>query len=215
MRSIYETEMRDIQRDTIRMCNLAQEALMDVMEAVRRRDFVRIEKVHELDDRIREMRMEINERVMRLVATQHPVAQDLRRLFYFVHVAEEMEYIGYETVVTGKCIRRTQYGKIPLLEDIYRMCERIDTMFQRMLASVLGGSRNEVEEIVMADDDVDVLYEQISRECVARQNNENIGSDLMMAYTVAEHVEHIGDRIVNWGRWYLYFLSDSEENIIV
>ena len=214
MRSIYETEMRDIQRDSIRMCNLAQEALMDVMEAVRRRDFVRIEKVHELDDRIRKTRMEINERVMRLVATQHPVAEDLRRLFYFIHVAEEMQYIGYETVVTGKCIRRTQYGKILLLEDIYRMCERIDAMFQRMLAAVLGDSKTEIEAIVRADDEVDVLYEQVCRECIARQNDIQGGEDILMAYTVAEHVEHIGDRIVNWGRWYLYFFSDTEEDII-
>ncbi len=215
MRSIYETELRDIQRDSIRMCNLAQEALMDVMEAIRRRDFVRIEKVHESDNRIREMRMEINERVMRLVATQHPVAEDLRRLFYFIHVAEEMQYIGYETVVTGKCIRRTQYGRILLLEDIYRMCERIDGMFQKMLSSVLGDSASEIRAIIQADDDVDVLFEQICRECVARQNDPHSGSDLLMAYNIAEHIEHIGDRIVNWGRWYLYFLSDCEESIIV
>ena len=77
MRSIYDQEMRDIQRDSIHMCNLASETLQDVMDAVRRRDFTVVERVLEQDQRIRSMRMALNERVMRMIATQHPVAVPL------------------------------------------------------------------------------------------------------------------------------------------
>ena len=152
MRSIYDQEMRDIQRDSIHMCNLASETLQDVMDAVRRRDFTVVERVLEQDQRIRSMRMALNERVMRMIATQHPVAVDLRRLFYIIHLADEMERIGYQAAAIGRCILRTQYGKVLLLEDIYRMSERTATMFERMLASSLNESTDAVRNVLTMDE---------------------------------------------------------------
>ena len=125
MRSIYDQEMREIQRDSIHMCNLAAETLQDVMDAVRRRDFNVVDRVLEQDYTLRQMRMAINERVMRMIATQHPVAVDLRKLFYLVHTADEMERIGYQAAGIGRAMMREQYGKVPLLDDIFRMSERV------------------------------------------------------------------------------------------
>ena len=216
MRSIYDQEMRDIQRDSIHMCNLASETLQDVMDAVRRRDFTVVERVLEQDQRIRSMRMALNERVMRMIATQHPVAVDLRRLFYIIHLADEMERIGYQAAAIGRCILRTQYGKVLLLEDIYRMSERTATMFERMLASSLNESTDAVRNVLTMDDEVDVLYEQIYRECITRQSGlRSQDSDVMTAVNVAQYIEHVGDHIVTWARWWLYFVGEQDSDIIV
>ena len=215
MRSIYDQEMRDIQRDSIHMCNLASETLQDVMEAARRRDFTIVERVLEQDQRIRLMRMALNERVMRMIATQNPVAVDLRKLFYLIHTADEMERIGYQAAAIGRCILRTRYGKVLLLEDIYRMSERTATMFERMLANSLSGNTQAVHEVLQMDDQVDVLYEQIYRECITRQSDlKSQDSDVMTAVNVAQYIEHVGDHIVNWARWFLYFGGEME-NVVV
>lgn len=65
------------------------------------------ERVLEQDQRIPSMRMALNERVMRMIATQHPVAVDLRRLFYIIHLADEMERIGYQAaaIAAASCAR--------------------------------------------------------------------------------------------------------------
>ena len=215
MRSIYDQEMRDIQRDSIHMCNLASETLQDVMEAARRRDFTIVERVLEQDQRIRLMRMALNERVMRMIATQNPVAVDLRKLFYLIHTADEMERIGYQAAAIGRCILRTRYGRVLLLEDIYRMSERTATMFERMLANSLSGNTQAVHEVLQMDDEVDVLYEQIYRECITRQSDlKSQDSDVMTAVNVAQYIEHVGDHIVNWARWFLYFGGETE-NVVV
>ena len=215
MRSIYDQEMRDIQRDSIHMCNLASETLQDVMEAARRRDFTIVERVLEQDQRIRLMRMALNERVMRMIATQNPVAVDLSKLFYLIHTADEMERIGYQAAAIGRCILRTRYGKVLLLEDIYRMSERTATMFERMLANSLSGNTQAVHEVLQMDDEVDVLYEQIYRECITRQSDlKSQDSDVMTAVNVAQYIEHVGDHIVNWARWFLYFGGETE-NVVV
>jgi phosphate transport system protein len=212
MRSIYDQEMRDIQRDSIHMCNLAAETLQDVMDAVRRRDFTVVDRVLEQDQRIRSMRMAINERVMRMIATQHPVAVDLRKLFCLVHTADEMERIGYQAAAIGRAIERTESGKVLLVEDIYRMSERAATMFEKMLTSSLGQDAERVNQVLQMDDEVDVLYEQIYRECITRQTDlQSQDEDVMTAVSVAQYIEHVGDHIVNWARWWLYFNGDQNQ----
>lgn len=125
---------------------------------------------------------------------------DLRRLFYIIHLADEMERIGYQAAAIGRCILRTQYGKVLLLEDIYRMSERTATMFERMLASSLNESTDAVRNVLTMDDEVDVLYEQIYRECITRQSGlRSQDSDVMTAVNVAQYIEHVGDHIVNLG----------------
>ena len=161
MRSIYDQEMREIQRDSIHMCNLAAETLQDVLDAVRRRDFNVVDRVLEQDYTLRQMRMAINERVMRMIATQHPVAVDLRKLFYLVHTADEMERIGYQAAGIGRAMMREQYGKVPLLDDIFRMSERVGTMLERVLTCSLGEDAEGMKAVLRMDDDVDVICEQI------------------------------------------------------
>ena len=130
--------------------------------------------------------------------------------------ADEMERIGYQAAAIGRCILRTQYGKVLLLEDIYRMSERTATMFERMLASSLNESTDAVRNVLTMDDEVDVLYEQIYRECITRQSGlRSQDSDVMTAVNVAQYIEHVGDHIVNWARWWLYFVGEQDSDIIV
>lgn len=218
MRNIYDQEMRDIQRGSIHMCNLAVETLQDAMEAVRRRDFTLVDRVQEQDQKIRAMRMAINERVMRMIATQHPVAVDLRKLFYLVHTADEMERIGYQAAAIGRAILRTEYGKVLMMEDIYRMSERTFTMFERTLTGYLGENVEALQSVIRMDDEVDVLYEQIYRECIAHQDDQaSQDQDVMTAVNIAQYIEHVGDHIVNWARWWLYFngVNDHGREVIV
>ena len=162
------------------------------------------------------MRMALNERVMRMIATQHPVAVDLRRLFYIIHLADEMERIGYQAAAIGRCILRTQYGKVLLLEDIYRMSERTATMFERMLASSLNESTDAVRNVLTMDDEVDVLYEQIYRECITRQSGlRSQDSDVMTAVNVAPVHRARGRPHRQLGALWLYFVGEQDSDIIV
>ena len=218
MRNIYDQEMREIHRDSITMCNLAAEALQDALEAVRRRDFTMAKRVQDQDQHIRAMRMGINERVMRMIATQHPVAVDLRKLFYLIHMADEMERVGFEAWAICRAMLRTEQGNVLLMEDLYRMGERTCTMFESTLTGTLGENVEAVLEIIRRDDEVDVLSEQIYRECASRQGtgivakeHEKEDIDVMTTIHMARYIEHAADHIVNWCRWWLYFIPGRDE----
>lgn len=209
--NIFDQEMRGTHRDSITMCNLAAEALQDAMDAVRRRDFTMVDRVLELDKRIRNMRMAINERVMRMIATQHPVALDLRRLFYLIHTADEMERIGFNAARAAKTMLRSEQGSVMLMEELYNMSERVCTMFEMTLTGSLGENPDSVRAAIVMDDEVDVMHEQIYRECVARKPS-NEDADVLAAISIARYIEHAGDHIVNWGRWWLYFCVKQEDD---
>ena len=216
MRNIYDQEMRDIHRDSITMCNLAAEALQDAMEAVRRRDFTEVDRVQELDQRIRKMRMGLNERVMRMIATQHPVAVDLRKLFYLIHTADEMERIGYNAALIVKDMLRTEQGNVVLMEVIYRMNERACAMFETTLTGTLGENAGAVRDVINMDDELDIMQEQVYRECMARKPSDD-DADVLAAINISRQLERVGDHIISWGRWWLYFCAKQEgsDSVIV
>ena len=209
MRNIYDQEMRDIHRDSITMCNLAAEALQDAMEAVRRRDFTVVDRVQELDQRIRKMRMGLNERIMRMIATQHPVAVDLRKLFYLIHTADEMERIGYNASLIVKDMMRTEQGNVVLMEVIYRMNECACTMFESTLTGTLGENVEAVLGVISMDDELDIMQEQVYRECVAREPSDE-DADVLAAINISRQLERVGDHIINWCRWWLCFCTKQE-----
>ena len=214
MRNIYDQEMRDIHRDSITMCNLAAEALQDAMEAVRRRDFTVVGRVQELDKRIRNMRMGLNERVMRMIATQHPVAVDLRKLFYLIHTADEMERIGYNATLIVKDMVRTEQGSVVLMEVLFRMNERVCTMFETTLTGTLGENIAAVNSVIQMDDELDIMHEQVYRECVAREPSDE-DADVLAAINISRQLERVGDHIINWCRWWLYFRTKQEGSALV
>lgn len=209
MRNIYDQEMRDIHRDSITMCNLAAEALQDAMEAVRRRDFTVVDRVQELDQRIRKMRMGLNERIMRMIATQHPVAVDLRKLFYLIHTADEMERIGYNASLIVKDMMQTEQGNVVLMEVIYRMNECACTMFETTLTGTLGENVEAVHGVISMDDELDIMQEQVYRECVARKPSDE-DADVLAAINISRQLERVGDHIINWCRWWLCFCTKQE-----
>ena len=83
-------------------------------------------------------------------------------------------------------------------------------------ARILEDSLRDGAFVLTMDDEVDVLYEQIYRECITRQSGlRSQDSDVMTAVNVAQYIEHVGDHIVNWARWWLYFVGEQDSDIIV
>lgn len=211
MRSLYDQELRDIQRETYHMGGLICEMLMDMMKACYRRDFTAIERAYAKDREARRMRMQINDRVLRIVATQNPVATDLRRLFFYIHLCDELSRIGSQVSGVGHITIRAE-GELMLFEDVYRMGEKTINLLDSMLSAAASGDRATIEKIVAQDDEIDVIYEQISRECAARINAPRAQENAqpLDTYKFARRIEIIGDCVVNAARWWLFYNASAE-----
>lgn len=212
-RSMYEQELRDLQREAFHMGNLVSEFLGDVLRACHRRDFTAIQRAFEKDEEARHMRMGFNGRALKIMATQNPMAADLRKLLFLIHMGDELGRITAHISGIGHTGLQQMDGKVLMFEDIYRMGDKAAAMLDQMLSAAASGDEEIVCRVIEMDDNVDVLYEQLNRECVARMNEPTASEKgiLLGTYKMAKRLESIADCVVNACRWYLYFNTDKEE----
>jgi len=212
-RSLYEQELHDLQREAFHMGNLVSEFLIDVLQACHRRDFMAIQRAYDKDEEARHMRMAFNGQALKVIATQNPLAADLRKLLFLIHMSDELGRIAAQTVGIGHTGMQQMDGKVLMFEDIYRMGDKAAMMLDQMLSAAASGDEETICRVIEMDDDVDVLYEQLNRECTARLNQpgEEEKGALLGTYKMAKRLELIADSVVNASRWYLYFNADREK----
>ena len=123
------------------------------------------ERVIELDQQINNKRFELENQVMIVIATQQPLAHDLRLLASYFEVISELERMG--DYAKGIGVINIRIGEQPLLKplvDIPRMAEKGASMLHRALLAFVNEDANTARSIPQEDDDVDNLYIQVYRE---------------------------------------------------
>ncbi|MDR2514402.1 MAG: hypothetical protein LBD02_04240 [Christensenellaceae bacterium] len=219
MRTLFEQELRDLQRDVFRLGNLVCDTLAEMLTAGYRRDFVAIERLYESDLQARETRMKLNERVVRVVATQNPLAADLRNLFFLTHMADELLRISAQCSGIGRLCLKAEEESPLFEEDVFHMGQRAVAMLDGALGAAIRGDEEILGATIAMDDEIDIAYEQISRECSTRMDARDCEktSTVLGAYKLARRMEIIGDSIVNLCRWWLFFngCRDSAADIRV
>ena len=212
IRSMYDQELRDIQRDAFHMGNLVSEAMGGVGGAGLRGASPALAGAPTNVAAARRRRRATHDRVLKVVATQSPLAADLRKLFFLMHLCDELGRITAQ--LTGIGHTSMQMGEqVILFEEIYRMADKTATMLDHMLGAAASGDEETIQRVIAMDDEVDVIYEQLSRECGARTAAPADGSmaPLLGTYKMAKRWEGIADSVVNACRWWLYFNADREK----
>lgn len=216
MRTMYDQELKTIQREAFALGNQVSDILADMLTAAGRRDFVAIDRICLEDSDVRRERMRLNDRVIKVVATQNPLAADLRKLFFYTHMADDLLRISSQATGIGNVTMRAK-GELALFADIARMGEKAVAMLDGVLSAAAKCDRATIEAVIAMDDDVDVIYEQVSRECVSRMDAKDCedSEQILNAYKMARRLEIIGDSIVNICRWWLFFCEGQGDEIIV
>jgi len=149
------------------MGSIVDQALADSVESLRRRDFALSERIVEDDRKINAMRFKLENDVLVLIATQQPMARDLRVLAAILEIIGELERIGdYAKGIAKINLLIGPEQLIKPVVDIPRMADKARDMLDRALDAF---SRRDVElaiSIPQDDDEVDALYNQVNRELI-------------------------------------------------
>ena len=135
------------------------------VEALKNRDLAASRQVIEDDDYIDNKQSEIEDRCIHLIATQQPVARDLRAIIALLHIAVELERMGDYAEGIGKISLRM--GNEPTLKpliDIPRMTEKSTDMLRDSIDALLNRDTAKAQAVLDADDEVDDLYDQVYHE---------------------------------------------------
>jgi phosphate transport system protein len=199
IRTTFENEIQELRDEILILGSLVEQALLDSVAALKKRDLALSEKVIAGDTQINEKRFILENRVMILIATQQPMARDLRVLASILEVISELERMGDYAKGIGVINRRM--GDQPLLKplvDIPRMAEKGASMLHRALAAFINEDAETARLIPPEDDLVDQLYIQVYRELMtyilADPGSIERANWLLWA---AHNLERFADRVTN------------------
>jgi phosphate transport system protein len=199
MRKTFETEIQQLKDELLIMGSMVEQAILGSVEAMKKRDVEASRLIYEADARINAKRYAIEERVMIAIATQQPMAHDLRLLASLLEVGGELERMG--DYAKGIAKINILMGDQPLLKpliDIPRMAEKGADMLHRALTAFINEDADTARLIPSEDDEVDNLYDQIYHELMlfVIQDARSIERANWLLW-VAHNLERLADRVTN------------------
>jgi phosphate transport system protein len=198
-RQAFDQELQRLEEKLIELGRMAKEALLASVDALKRRDLETARRIMAADHQLNERRYAIEHETLVVIATQQPMAVDLRTLAAFLEIATELERIGdYAKGIAKITLMMGTEPFVKPLIDIPRMAEKAAGMLNRALHAFVGRDVDLARTIPDEDDEMDALYEQIYRELatfiIADPTLINRASYLIW---VAHNLERVADRVVN------------------
>lgn len=199
LRKTFETEIQQVKDDVLVLGSMVEQAIVDSVEALKKRDIKAAEKIFLEDKEINRKRFEIENKLMVLIATQQPMAHDLRLLASTMEIISELERMGdYAKGIANINIRM---GDTPLLKpliDVPRMAQKGADMLHRALSAFVSEDVEAAKRLPVEDDEVDALYNQIYRELMTFiiQDPTTIERANWLLW-VAHNLERFADRVTN------------------
>jgi phosphate transport system protein len=172
---------------------------LESVEALKKRDIEASHRIYNADSKINAKRFGIEEQVMVLIATQQPMAHDLRLLASILEVSAELERMGdYAKGIATINIRLGRASLIKPLIDIPRMASKASDMLHRALTAFINEDVETARAIPDEDDEVDGLYTQVYRELMTfvMADPKNIDGANFLLWT-AHNLERFADRVTN------------------
>jgi phosphate transport system protein len=199
MRKTFEMEIQQLKDELLLMGSMVEQQILEAVEALKKRDVAASHRIYEGDSKINAKRFGIEEQVMILIATQQPMAHDLRLLASILEVSAELERMGdYAKGIATINIRMGSEAPLKPLIDIPRMAQKASDMLHRALTAFVNEDVETARAIPDEDDEVDGLYTQVYRELMTfiMADPRNIDRANFLLWT-AHNLERFADRVTN------------------
>ena len=198
-RAPVETELDRLQQMLLEMAGRAEELVRMAMQGLGDRDRRMTRRVRKADDRIDELEVEMDERVLELLALQHPMAGDLRLAFMSLKASNDIERIGDHAVNIAKASRRiTKHPPLPDIMEVWEMGGQVRKMLATALDAMVNRDVDKARGVIAEDQRVDDLRRSSIRIVVSYmlEQPRYISPGLEMILVV-QNLERIGDLTTN------------------
>ncbi len=215
-RAGFDRDLLAVQDDLLMLGSMVEKAISRSLDALKNRDLAMAEEVIREDDIIDQKQDDIEERCIDLIATQQPMAVDLRILVTVIHLGIELERMGdYAEGIAKICLMMDDEPPLKPLIDIPRMAEMASDMLRRSLDAFVN--RDVVSSMVVRkdDDEIDALYEQVYRELLTFMlGDPTVVRRATYLLWAAHNIERIADRTTNIAENVIYMVTGERNDEI-
>jgi len=214
-RTLYDHEIAEIKDNVLRMGSLVEDQIRAAMAALTHHDAEAALKVIIDDRQVNDVQRTTTMMIAETIATQNPVARDLRYLLTLDHVSYELERMGDHAGSVAKQARKLapypplkEYVHLPLLG------ERVANLVRGIIRALVDVDADKARAVAALDDPVDELYHRIFADVLdlMREDPGNVepGTRILFA---SHYLERIGDRVTNIAEDIVFLVSGEVEDL--
>lgn len=206
VRGRYDNEINEVQQDLLVLCNRSILSFEASFTAFIEKDLIKAQEIIDTDVDINRLEEAINDRVIKLITRQQPVATDLRRLIVLLKAANDMERIGDYAVNIAKetlHIGNSRFiTSVELLEDMYF---KTTLMLRQIVDAFVEENITKAKEVAELDDQIDEMYGNMIQHLMklSAVTPENISQITYLSF-ICRYIERCADHATNIAEHLLY-----------
>lgn len=191
--------IHQVQDELLLMGSMVEQATMRSVQALKKRDIEGAKVIYNEDNLINEKRYAIENSVLILIATQQPLAHDLRLMAALLEISAEIERMGdYAKGIAKVVVKLGDYDFPMPLKEIEKMAALAIDMFHRALSAFIAEDPLAARKIPSEDDAIDQLYQKVQKEVVNLMIKQPELIDYVNLFMwVAHNLERMADRVSN------------------
>ena len=199
MREAYRQQLQDLRDKLLIMGSMVSRALDDAVNAHKGMDETTARRIIAEDKKVNALKFQLEDEVLTLIATQQPMARDMRLLAAILEISGELERMGDYAKGIGRIVIYMD-GQPPIKELVHipTMNELVTNMLQRALDAFINHDVAAAKQIPQEDDQVDKLYNQVNRELIdiITKDASKIERANYLSWA-AHNLERAADRVTN------------------
>ena len=209
---LFDKDLGELKKKLLRMAAIAEIMIDQAIKELVTRDEQAARQVPQYEDELNRLQIEIDEAALTLLATQQPVATDLRFIFATSKINSELERIGDLAVnITQNVHVLAHQAPLKPLLDIPRMAELARKMVKESLDAFVKEDVLLAQTVILSDDQVDDLRDQIMRELLTYMLSDPKTIERALALIlIARHIERIADHATNISEDVIYMCQGRD-----
>ena len=214
-RATFDRALDRVKDDVLRLGAQVESALEQAGRALIARDTELADRVRWADTEVNELQRQINTEITTLIATQGPVARDVRELLALYHASAELERMGDYAVNIAKLAQQLAgEPETPMFRQIPRMELVCREQLRAAMRALVDISEEEARGVAERDDEIDHLYNSVYEDAMELMTSspERARQATHMLFA-AHHLERLGDRVTNIGEDVVYLATGQVEDL--
>lgn len=214
-RGYFDAELIKLHNDLLRMGSIVEKQIYSSIEALVNQDTILAEEVIRNDDLADNLQKEIEDKCIKLIAMQQPLAKDLRNIFTTTKIVTDLERMSDHAVDIAKIVKRLKGEKyIKELVDIPKMAGIVQEMIKQSIDAYVDGDVKKSYDICKMDDEIDAIYKSVFTELLQyMMRDSSIINQATQFLFVCKFLERIADHTTNICEWTIYLVTGENVDL--
>lgn len=208
-RKAFENELNKLHNELIYFGGLVEESIENAIQALKTKNTELAKQIIRNDDKIDSVEKDIERQCLMIIATQQPLAKDLRTVSSILKLITDLERIGdHASDIADLTLRLSQSAFVKPLLDIPCMAAIAKLMLHDSITAYVDCNHALAGQVIEMDDQVDEYFSKITLELIALMKNDAGVVDQCIDFMlITKYLERIGDHATNIAEWAIYNIS--------